>query len=125
MIMESRWKMIFAPETEATRKELKPILQAAVRSKTNHGGKKYKTSLNVDNLTVDGRRYTVHDIHKLPTELKQVTLSTPTRYGITCFFMKNSPLSNHFKIPQTVRGIKYNSNEQFYMHQKALTFGDQ
>ena len=112
-------------EIEERRTELKPILQAAIRIRTPKGAYKYRASLSMDKLNINGRIYTVNTIDKLPHELKPAIISTPSRNGITGFFTQRSPLSNHHKAQQKVRGKIYSSNEQFYMEQKAITFADQ
>ena len=114
----------FPEEIEKKRRELRPIVQAAVKIKTVQGRNKYKASLNVDQLIVNGKRYTTKDTNKLPEEIRPENISTITKHGKTGFFTFQSPLSNHYTATQKVRGIKYTSNEQFYMHQKSLTFGD-
>ena len=111
-------------EIEQNRIELKPFLHTAQRIRTANGYHKYKASLNMDKLNINGRLYTVNNLNKLPHELKPENMSTPSKKGITAFFTKNSPLSNHHLASQEVRGVKYSSNEQFYMHQKAVTFAD-
>lgn len=114
----------FPEEIDKKRRELRPILQTASKIKTVEGRKKYRASLNADQLIVNGRRYTTENTNKLPEELKPENISTITKDGKTGFFTFQSPLSNHYTATQKVRGIEYNSNEQFYMHQKTLTFGD-
>ena len=106
------------------RKELKPILIAA-NMKTTEGKAKYKTALIGDKLHINNKRYTVETIKDLPHELKPEQLATPTRDGMTAFFTKHSPLSNHHLAPQTIGNTTYNCNEQYLMEQKALVFGDQ
>lgn len=114
----------FPPEIEANRKELKPVLRAAAKYRNEKGERKYNAYLNVDKLHVNGRTYTVENTQNLPQELKLENISTPRNENITAFFTKNSPLSNHFAADQKIQGMEYSSNEQYYMHQKALTFGD-
>ena len=60
----------------------------------------------------------------MPSELQPKNVSTPQKNGITAFFSKNSPLSNHHMANQRVEGTDYSSNEQYYMQQKALCFAD-
>ena len=114
----------FPPEIEDRRKDLRPVLQAANRCKDDRGERKYKAFLNADKLTINGKHYTTNNVEKLPEELKLKNVSTPQKDGITAFFSKNSPLSNHHPAMQKVEGIVYSSNEQYYMQQKSLCFGD-
>ena len=114
----------FPLEIETNRRELKPVLRAAAKYRNEKGERKYNAFLNVDKLHVNGRTYTVENTEKLPDELKLENISTPRNDKITAFFTKNSPLSNHFTADQKIQDVEYSSNEQYYMHQKALTFGD-
>lgn len=114
----------FPPEIEERRKALKPVLIAAAKHKNEAGEKKYNAYLSTDRLIINGRQYTVENTQTLPTELKLENISTINKDGITAFFTKNSPLSNHHPSIQQVDGIEYTSNEQYYMHQKAQTFAD-
>lgn len=114
----------FPPEIESNRRELKPLFLAANRSKNEAGKHKYRAALNADKLTVNGQRYTVNNTNRLPNELQPKNVSTPQKHGITAFFTKSSPLSNHYSAPQRIEGTDYSSNEQYYMEQKALCFAD-
>ena len=114
----------FPVEIDDNRKELKPILQAALRYRNETGGRKYNAYLSTDKLHINGRQFTVENTDTLPEELKLENISTPQKKGITAFFSKHSPLSNHFPSEQKIEGLDYTTNEQYYMHQKALVFGD-
>ena len=115
----------YPPEIDENIKELRPLLQAAHRSKNEAGERCYKAKLIADRLTVNGKQYTVETVSKLPVDLRPENVSTPQKEGITSFFTKHSPLSNHHHATQKIDGETYNCNEQYYMQQKALTFADQ
>lgn len=114
----------YPTEIEDKRKDLKTVLHAANRTRNEAGQHKYRTALHADRLTINGQRYTVNTVNRLPDELKLENISTQQKDGITAFFTKHSPLSNHHTAEQEVEGTKYTSNEQYYMHQQASTFGD-
>lgn len=111
-------------EIEDNRRDLKPVMHAAKNMKDEAGKHKYSAKLNADRLIINGKPYTVNNTQRLPNELKPENLSTLQKDGITAFFTKHSPLSNHHKADQKIENTKYSSNEQFYMQQKAYVFGD-
>lgn len=114
----------YPPEIEDSRKDLKLIVREAAKHRNEVGERKYNAYLSTDKLILNGRQFTVETTHNLPEELKLENIATPHKNGITAFFTKNSPLSNHYPSTQKIEGLTYTSNEQYYMHQKALTFGD-
>lgn len=114
----------YPAEIEEHRRDLKPVLHAAKRSRDETGKPKYRANLHADRLIINGKQYTVDNTHRLPNELKLENVSTKQKDGITAFFTKHSPLSNHHQAEQEIEGAKYTSNEQYYMQQKAYTFGD-
>ena len=113
----------YAAKIEADRKVLKPILTAASKRIDANGKREYSANLNMDKLKLNNKVYTVKNIQELPTELKPQNLATVRKNNITAFFTKDSPLSNHHLANQTIGKQVYNSNEQYFMVQKALTFG--
>lgn len=113
----------FPKEITSNRKELKPILIAANKM-TTEGKTKYKAALVGDNLRINNKRYTVNNMKELPHELRPAQIATQTHNGMTAFFTKDSPLSNHHLAPQTIGRTTYNCNEQYLMQQKAILFGD-
>lgn len=127
-IIYSRWKIKaeedYPHDVEMERKELRPIMLAANRILDANGNHKYRSSLNSNKLLVNNKTYTTQSVEQLPYELNPKIVATPSKQGITAFFTKASPLSNHHPSEMTIRKKKYTSNEQFYMEQKALTFGD-
>ena len=104
----------FPLEINDNRKELKPILQAAMKIRTKAGGRKYSAYLKTDKLHINGRQYTVKNTDTLPEELKLENISTPLMNGITALFTKHSPLSNHFQSDQKIEGLDYTSNTILY-----------
>ena len=109
---------------EDQRKELRPIVVAANKIKDEKGNNKYRASLQQDTIIVNNRTYDVNSAKHLPRELTLEMISTPSYNGITGFFTKKSPLSNHYPATFKIKGKTYNCSEQYYMEQMALTFGD-
>ena len=106
------------------RKELRPIMIAANKIVGTDGTNKYKASLHNETLVVNNHTYNVSSVKSLPQELRPETIYTPTKNGITGFFTKHSPLSNHHPATFKIKGKTYNCSEQYYMEQMALTFAD-
>ena len=113
----------FTPEIEANQKTLRPIMIVANWMLDSRGNHKYRASLQADTLMVNNKKFTVKSMKDLPQELHPEKISTPTRNGITAFFTKDSPFSNHYPSPMTINNRQYTCYEQFYMERKALTFG--
>ena len=79
--------------------------------------------LLVDSLLLGGKKYTVDNVSALPyPELQPKQVFTPVANGITAFFSKESPLSNHFEVSVCFEGKQCMSSEQCYMYQKAVYF---
>lgn len=114
----------FPTVTENNRKDLKPIMMAANRMLNPQGLHKYKATLHEDTLRVNNKAYTIDSIGHLPKELSPESTATPSKNGITAFFTKRSPLSNHHPSPMRIKNKLYSCNEQYYMEQKALVMGD-
>ena len=110
----------FPPVIEYKRKQLKPILFAANKSKDHN----YTASLNHDKLIIDNKQYSVENLDTLPPNLNPERIFTPTDGSTTAFFTFNSPLSNHHLANQRVNNQLFNSNEQYYMYMKCKTFND-
>lgn len=113
----------FPKQINNNRKELKPILIAA-NKKNTEGDTRYKAALKGDSLHINNNKYTVKNMNEVPNELRHEKIATPSRDGLTAFFTKYSPLSNHHLAPQTIGNKTYNCNEQYLMEQKALVFGN-
>ena len=67
-----------------------------------------------DRLVVNGESFTLENLHNLPADIKLEDLYTKTEEGVTFFFRKRSPLSNHHHAPFEVDGKPYCSSEQYY-----------
>jgi hypothetical protein len=107
----------FPDEIMTRRRTMKPIMTKAIAIKK-------PAKLVVDKLIINNKQYSINELHKLPTELQPETVFTPTNDNSTAFFTDTSPLSNHYMSLMKINGTTYNSNEQFYFHQKSLKFND-
>ena len=85
-----------------------------------------KAKLLTDRMILGGRIYTVDNIQSIPVqELLPASVVTPRAMGVTAFFSKSSPLSNHYPAPFIFEERKFHSSEQCSMFQKATHFKDQ
>ena len=107
----------FPKEIEEKRKEMYPIYRHAQETG-------YNTQLKGDKLFVNGRVYTPETLQQLPPVLRPELVFSPSQNGITAFFTKASPLSNHFITNFSVDNEVFNCVEQFLMKQKAMFFKD-
>ena len=107
----------FPKEIEEKRMEMYPIYRHAQETG-------YNTQLKGDKLFVNGRVYTPETLQQLPPVLRPELVFSPSQNGITAFFTKASPLSNHFITNFSVDNEVFNCVEQFLMKQKAMFFKD-
>ena len=114
----------FPKEIEERRSTLLSIASAALRVPLPDTQDKTKVSLVVDRLHINNNTYTTQTLHKLPENLKPSSLFTPSKDGMTAFFTKHSPLSNHYACNFTHEGISFNCMEQCLMVKKAKLFKD-
>ena len=84
-----------------------------------------KPKLLTDKMLLGGKIYNIENIDTVPvTELQPKYVFTPMEMGITAFFDKSSPLSNHYNTILEFEGNIFNSSEQCFMFQKATHFKD-
>lgn len=123
-IIRHRCKVFLEPdyseEIENRRNELRPILTAIRKYK--QGNRSFHAVLRDDKLLVDSQEYGIDNLNELPVKLEN--LFTPSNKTTLGFYKKYSPLSNHHPAKQVVNNIEYNCNEQYYLHKKAIHFGD-
>ena len=106
-------------EIQLKRNELQPVLSLLKKSD------KYRkiSSLVGDRLIVDGEGYTCDDFDRLPDDIDVQSLYTQTEGGVTYFFRKRSPLSNHHPAPFDIGGVVYSCSEQYYYAEMAKACG--
>ena len=81
--------------------------------------------LAVDSMILNGRVYNAENIHTVPMEeLLPKNVVTRTQEGMTAFFSRFSPLSNHYPSEFIQDGRVFQSVEQCFMYRKAKEFND-
>ena len=110
----------FNPETENSRRILRPILRAA-KMKPEY---RYKSRMENDKLVIDGKKYGVNDLNLLPQKLHPFEVTTKSNEETLGFFGELCPFSNFYPAQFTHEGIKYNSSEQLIQYKKAMYCGD-
>ena len=114
----------YSTETSQRRREVFPVFKA-IQSKLKELGEPHsEVYLKQDKLSLKGKWYNPDELDKLPAGFSPSELSTPEKNGITAFYSKRSPLSNHYICDFKVKGETYNCLEQYLMIQKANLFGD-
>ena len=104
----------FPPDIEKRRSKLYPIYKLA--KKKNH-----KAKLVTDRLIIDGISYTVDTLDKLPQDIHPKQLAERHTEKVVLFYGAESPFSNFYKAQFSVGGQLFNSSEQFFQYQKALS----
>lgn len=104
------------PEVLERRRRLEPIAKEA-RSQN------MKATVISDKLIVDGSRYTVDTLYELPESLIPISNSERHSDSRISFFRKFSKLSNHHPSSFVIDDHEYCCNEQYFLSQKCLGFG--
>ena len=107
------------------RKVLKPISFKAKRLSILHPERKFAAKIKDDSLILNGKIYTLENLHLLPEELRPENVFTRTQGDKVAFFSKFSPLSNHYSAPIQIEGLKFSCSEHYFMLAKARAFGDE
>jgi ribA/ribD-fused uncharacterized protein len=107
----------FPPEIMKRHQILNSIRKKAIQENM-------KASLSVDKLYVEGQMYSVDTIQKLPESLQLVEVATKRSDLHTAFYSQHSPLSNFHSAKFSYENVVYESNEQYFQHQKAIENGD-
>ena len=110
----------YSVETERERKLLRVIMRAAKNHKDYEG--KYKLEGNT--LRLNGKRFTLRNLHELPPELNGFEVSSKKDENVFAFFGELNPLSNFHKSPFELDGVQYHSSEQYIQQQKAIYHGE-
>lgn len=78
-----------------------------------------------DSMLFKGKEYTIETIDEIAYEdLTPSNVYTKCQKGVTAFFTKSSPLSNHYPCEFRVDGNIFQSAEQYFMFSKAKYFKD-
>ena len=106
----------YSPHVKKNRDRLRPILCLAKNSSM------YKDKCRMENdiIILNGTRYTINDIAKLP----EVAASQKVDGKRLVFHREFSPFSNFHKSTFNVNHQTFHCAEQFIQYQKALMAGD-
>ena len=110
----------YPPHVKKNCDRLRPILQLAKSSPTF----KDKCKLENDALVLNGVRYTIDDISKLPEEIAVYKAAQKVDDNTLAFHREFSPFSNFHKSIFSVNHQSFHCAEQFIQYQKALMAGD-
>ena len=83
-----------------------------------------KPYLQDEYLVLNGIRYGLHDIPKLPKEMAAYKAAQKADDNTLAFHGEFSPFSNFHPCKFTINHQTFSSSEQFIQYQKALMFGD-
>ena len=87
---------------------------------------KYKdqSRMNYDKVVIQGKDYSLNNLHELPEDLNAFKVSSKTNEDTVGFFGEINPLSNFHPAKFTVDGQEYISSEQYIQATKAHYFKD-
>ena len=122
-----RLTRVYAPEVEANRRILYPVVSAAYDIRNSLPTDKqndYKLRFKEDKFYINNKCYTTENISELPPNLHPRALSTTETDTHVYFWGNQSPFSNHFIAPFQVGDACYNCTEQYIMEKRALLFRD-
>ena len=113
----------YASDVEYRRRMMYPILAAAKKS-----GKYVKAAyLNADVLRINGKDYTIENLHELPQDLHPCQFSCKENEQWLIFGGIHSQynfLSNYYPSRLTHMDITFDSVEHAYQYQKAIRYND-
>ena len=76
-----------------------------------------------DKLMINGSRYSVDDLHRLPAGLEAYRAAEKTDAETIAFHGELSPYSNFYPSAFTIGGHTFHSTEQWIQYQKSMMFG--
>ena len=83
-----------------------------------------KGRLDSDSLLINGTRYTIDDLDRLPPDIAAHKAAEKMNETHIVFSRELSPYSNFHPFSFVIDDQTYHSSEQYIQYQKALTFGD-
>ena len=110
----------YSTDTERKRRILRPILRAAKMKPEL----RFKSRMELDKLVIDGKRYGIGDLDKLPQSISPVSVSTKSNDDTVGFFGELCPFSNFYQVKFNHQGQNYHSSEQFIQYTKAKYCND-
>ena len=75
-------------------------------------------------LVINGTRYTLNNLHKLPEDLSAYKASERQNDECLAFHGEFSPLSNFHLSPFKIGNLRFHCTEQYIQYKKAMYFGD-
>ena len=79
---------------------------------SSQGIRNWQAKLQDEKLKLDGKLYSLSNLHDLPSDLSPAVLSTPMDENSVLFFTKDSPFSNHYRSRFAVDNLSINCAEQ-------------
>ena len=110
----------FPYEILQRRNILRPILKLGLQQECYKG----KIKLSYDRLMVEGKAYTIANIHELPNYLNPRSTCEKSNEHAIAFFGLHSPFSNFHKSSFKHDGRSYSCAEQFIQSQKAEKYNN-
>ena len=107
----------YAPETQAVRRKLFPVMAEAKRKKLGR-----KIELIKDTLHIDGFTYTIDTLHNLPKEVRDGSRWTESQVS---FFGELCPASNFHPATFNHNGKEVENSEKMLFYKKAKLFNDE
>ena len=107
----------FPFEVEQRRMKLYPIFKEAMSKNMN-------VSLVADKLVLNGTRYTLDSLDKLPNDLKPESLSTRITDDYVLFYGQSSCFSTFYPASFNLDGKAFTGSEQYFQYNKAIQIGD-
>ena len=80
--------------------------------------------MELDKLVIDGYRYGIGDLDKLPQSISPISVSTKSNEDTVGFFGELCPFSNFYPVKCNHQGQNYRSSEQFIQYTKAKFCND-
>jgi hypothetical protein len=113
----------YPKEIEDRRKQLLPVLSAAINA--GHNAYVIVDKLHIDFKDNGGHRvFDVHTISSLPDDLHPQNISSRKTDNCLAFFTEFNPLSNFHKCNLVIGNCTYHSVEQYYQLAKAKSACD-
>jgi ribA/ribD-fused uncharacterized protein len=108
----------FPKKKRQRRSKLYPLYKAA-------RAKKRKVTYIADSLLIDGVKYDVNMLDKLPPDMQIKKQAERQIKNSILFYGMDSCFSNFYPTQLELGSVKYNSSLQYYLHERAKRTGDQ
>ena len=103
-----------------------PLHMKKIRDTLRPSNPRYteKSKLEGDHLVINGTRYGISDLNKLPSDLAPYKAAQKEDNSHIAFHGELSPYSNFHRSTFVLLDHQFHSTEQWIQYQKALLFGD-